>query len=172
MNDGFVKNYTEFIIPSNVVTRLDVSRLVSEMERVDNDMTAAAVHAELNAQDIQRPAMSQQLQAFLEQNQMIIDDGRARTEIIKQLHALKEKVPVIHMTFAVAADGESLQTLTQWVRDQVHRQAVIDVGLQPALVGGVYVRTPNHVHDWSLRAKLHGGHDLLVKELEAAGGAK
>jgi F0F1-type ATP synthase delta subunit len=171
-DDGSVKNYAEFVLPSNVVTRVDVSHVVSELERVDNDITTATVRAQLNPQEVTRPAMSQQLTAFLEQNHMNLDNSQARSEIIKQLRLLKDKVPVIHMTFAVTADGESLATLTQWVRNQVHPQAVIDVGLQPALVGGVYVRTPNHIHDWSLRAKLHDGHDILVKELESFRGAK
>jgi F0F1-type ATP synthase delta subunit len=53
----------------------------------------------------------------------------------------------------------------------VHKQAVIEVGLQPALIAGVYIRTPNHVQDLSLRAMLKGGRDILIKELEALRGS-
>jgi F0F1-type ATP synthase delta subunit len=75
------------------------------------------------------------------------------------------------MTFAVEADRESLMQLAQWVRETVHPQAVIAVGLQPGLIAGVYLRTPNHVHDLSLRAALDGGHEILVNDLEALRGA-
>ena len=71
------------------------------------------------------------------------------------------------MTFAVPADRESLRYIVQWVRTSVHPQALLQIGLQPALVAGVYLRTPNRVHDFSLRAALNGQHDALVKELGA-----
>jgi hypothetical protein len=56
--------------------------------------------------------------------------------------------------------------LAQWLRTSIHPQAVIAVGLQPALVAGVYLRTPNHVKDLSLRAKLESSRGLLLKEVE------
>jgi F0F1-type ATP synthase delta subunit len=63
-----------------------------------------------------------------------------------------------------------LQELIAWLRSSVHPQAVISVGLQPALVAGVYLRTPNHVHDLSMRAVLKKSRGLLTKELEALHG--
>ena len=85
---------------------------------------------------------------------------------------MKDKVPVIHMTFAVQADPTSLQQIVQWLRSSVHPQVVISVGLQPSLVAGVYMRTPNHVRDLSLRTLLTGQHEVLVKELEALRGTR
>lgn len=71
------------------------------------------------------------------------------------------------MTFAVTADPESLERLARWFRESIHPQVVIATHLQPSLIAGVYLRTPNHVHDFSLRGALAGKHGLLVNELEA-----
>ena len=172
MSEPQVKTHENFILPINVVTKIDVSRLVSEVERVDNDMTAAAVRAKSGAQQPTQPTLSEQLSEFLNQNSLTLDAGLERSTIIKELRLLKDKAPVLHMTFAVTADTESLQKLTEWVRTTVHPQAVIAVGLQPALVAGVYLRTPNHVHDFSMRGALEGRHGLLVEELEALRGSK
>lgn len=171
MTESVVKTYADFILPPGIVSKLDVSRLVDEMERVDNNLTAAAVRAKTGSQDPTGLVLSEQLTDFLNQNKLKPTNSHERTELITQLRLLKDKVPVIHMTFAVAADRESLQQLTQWVRRSVHPQAVIAVGLQPALVAGVYLRTPNHVHDLSLRAMLNGNHEVLVKDLEALRGS-
>jgi len=163
--------YTTFVLPLSIVNKVEVSRLVQEVERVDNELTAVAVRTKAGASQINTPVISEQFAEFLQLNKLTFDgDGLKRTELIKQLRILKDKVPVIHMTFAVAADRESLQQLAQWLRSSVHPQAVIAVGLQPALVAGVYLRTPNRVHDMSLRAALNGRHDLLVKELGALRG--
>jgi len=167
MTELAAKTAADFVLPPNLVSKLDVSRLVSEVERIDNELTAAAVREKTGAPGQAVPAMSEQLTDFLAQNQLSLDDSNARSKIITEMRRMKDTLPIIHMTFAVEADRESLGQLAQWLRQQIHPQAVIAVGLQPALVAGVYLRTPNHVHDLSLRAKLQGSRDLLVKELEA-----
>lgn len=171
MNEPHVKTHTEFVLPPSVVSKIDVSRLVSEVELIDNELTAAMVRAKTGAPEQPRPVLSETLEEFLQQNGLTLEDSHHRSELIKQLRELKRNVPVIHMTFAVPADHHSLQQLAGWLRTAVHPQAVIAVGLQPSLVAGVYVRTPNQVHDFSLRALLRGHHNLLIEELETLRGA-
>jgi len=164
--------HESFVLPFNVVTKVEVSRLVTEVERVDNAMTAEAVRKKAGSHEASLPVLSQQLNDFLSQNSLVLEDSRQRSALIKQLRQLKDTVPVLHMTFSVTADRQSLEKLAQWVRKSVHPQAVIDVGLQPGLVAGVYLRTPNHVHDLSLRKMLDGSRQILTKELEALRGTK
>jgi hypothetical protein len=172
MSDAALKTYESYVLPTSVVTKIDISRLVSEAERVDNEMTAAAVRSKATAGQQAQPVLSSQLLEFLQQNTVSINSGQERSSLLKQLRLLKEKAPVLHMTFAVTADLESLQQLASWVRSSIHPQAVIAVGLQPALVAGVYLRTPNHVLDLSVRGALEGRHGLLVQELETLRGSK
>lgn len=160
-----VPQHAEFILPPSIVSRVDLSRMMSELEWLDNELTALAIRNQ-TATQAQTPVMSQALRDFATLNKLQLNESKARSAVIAQLRVLKNKAPVVHMTFAVSADRESLQQLTAWVRQEVHPQALIVVGLQPSLVAGVYVRTPNHVHDFSLRAMLDGRHDLLIKELE------
>lgn len=170
MSETQGKTAADFVLPSSVVTRIDVSRLVNEVEKLDSDLTTAAVRAKTGAPQAARPTVSEQLASFLTQNKLAFDTSQSRSALVQQLRILKDKVPVIHMTFAVQSDPESLQQIVQWLRTSVHPQAVISVGLQPSLVAGVYLRTPNHVRDLSLRTLLSGQHDVLVKELEALRG--
>jgi F0F1-type ATP synthase delta subunit len=162
--------YVHFILPLSVVSKVDVARLVSELERVDNDQTQAAVRGKVASSTQPELMISQQFADFLMQNKLAIATPQERSALIKQLRLLKENIPVIHMTFAVNADHESLAKLTQWTRASISPQAVIEVGLQPALIAGVSVRTPNHVHDLSMREVIKKNHGLLVKELEALRG--
>lgn len=166
MTESPAKTYLDLALPANIVSIVDLSRLVSEVERVDSEIAALMIRANAGSAERTMPILSDKLTDFLQQNQVKLDTSNARTELIKQLRLLKEHAPVLHMTFAVPADNESLQQLAQWARTSVHPQAVIVTGLQPGLVAGVYLRTPNHVHDFSLRAALNGQHDALVAELE------
>ncbi|MEO5950612.1 MAG: hypothetical protein ABIQ04_04145 [Candidatus Saccharimonadales bacterium] len=172
MSESVVKTYTDFVLPLSVISKVDISRLLNEIERLDNELTATVVRTKAGVSEHTDATPSGQLSDFLEQNKLTLATSRERSNLISELRLLKDKVPIIHMTFAVPADRESLGQLVGWLRSSVHQQAVITVGLQPALIAGVYLRTPNHVHDFSLRAMLAGGHGLLVKELEMLRGSK
>lgn len=165
-------NGGSFTLPSSIVSKVDVARLVIEVEQIDARQTEEAVREKVGAAAHSEVAMSQQLSDFLAQNQLALGTAPERSELIQQLRHLKENAPVIHMTFAVPADRDSLQQLVQWLRESVHPQAVISVGLQPGLVAGVSVRTTNRVHDFSMRSALKKNHGLLVKELGALRGTQ
>jgi F0F1-type ATP synthase delta subunit len=171
-NTAKIYDYSTFIVPPSTVSKIDVSRLVHEVEWIDSELTTKSVHFKVGIRKHIEPVLSEQLADFLEQNNIELMElaSRDRSSLVKQLRLLKDKVPVIHMTFATTADSESLQKLSAWIRESIHPQAVITVGLQPSLVAGVYMRTPNHVHDFSLRSKLEASHGVLVKELEALHG--
>ena len=160
-------NYTDFKLPPSVVVKLDVARLVNEIEQIDSRLSAASVREKVGVEDQVGLVISPAMEEFLQLNDLNIDDPQLRLQIIKQLRALKNNVPVIHMTFSVTADPESLQKIVSWLRESVHQQAVISVGLQPAIVAGVYMRTQNHIHDLSLRSMLKGQHDVLLSELKS-----
>lgn len=173
VNDAEVTSYDKFVLPAAIVSKVDLARLAREFENVDNLMTARAVRSktqssETDATDL--PSMSPQLQSFLDVNPVNLDDSKLRSAYIKQLRKLKDNAKVVNMTFAVVADPESLQQLASWLRESIHPQAVIESHLQPALVAGVYVRTPNHVFDLSVRNALKSKRVELKKALGVSRG--
>jgi len=170
MSNAEVKDYTEFTLPSTIISKVDVSRLVREFEAVDNAMTAKTVRQKAGASGDEAPAMTPQLAAFLDENPVDLENTSARTAYVKQLRLLKNNVRVMNMTFAVVADPESLQQLSAWLRNSVHPQTVIDVHLQPALVAGVYLRSQNHVFDFSVRNALNEKRGELEQALGALRG--
>lgn len=167
MSEANVKTVADFVLPPRVVTKRDLSRLVSEFEQIDNQLTSAAARAKAGVKDAAELVLSPRLTDFLNLNKLKPSTAQQRAQLIEQLHKLKDAAPVLHMTFAVEADEQSLGQLAQWVRTSLHPQAVIEVGLQPALVAGVYLRTPNHIHDLSIRSLLGGQRAALRAELEA-----
>lgn len=167
-----VKSYDSLHLPPNVISRVDVARLVAEAERIDNLYTADAAHTKVGDTHHEDIRFTDQFAAFIEANSITLDDSHVRTVLIKELRQLHHKVPTMHMTFAVTADPEGLAQLTDWLRKNVHPQVVIETGLQPGLVAGAYVRTPNHIYDFSVRAALREHESVLTDELEALRVAK
>lgn len=167
--EGF-KVFDDYIIPPSIVTRADVSRLITEAERVNEAMISANIHQETGSDIKDDASMSERLREFLDANELDFGSAGSRGHIITEMHKLKDSVPVVHMTFAADADAESLSLLVDWFRSNAHSQTVISVGLQPSLVAGVHLRTTNHVHDFSLRGMIEAGRPILVKDIEALHG--
>lgn len=163
-NESVAESY---IIPPSLIARADISRLAREVETMENELEAQKVRGENKDGGYHLLTMSQGLRDFLDANKIDVTNDQARMQLKEQVRAMKDKAPIIHMTFAVTADPESLQELLRYIRSEIHPQALLSVGLQPSLVGGVYLRTPNHVHDFSVRMLLAGKRDIIMKELEA-----
>jgi len=159
----------KFVFPPALVTRTDLARLVREVEGVDNEFEAQKARNHATGKTGYRlPALSRSLGDFLDLNKLDITDDHGRMVLKEQLRAVKDKAPVIHMTFAVEADPASLAQLVTYLRKEVHPQTLLSVGLQPSLVGGAYVRTPNHIHDFSLRELLASKRSVITTALEDA----
>jgi F0F1-type ATP synthase delta subunit len=163
-----------FVLPPALITKVDLAHLMREVEGVDSNLEAQKVRASQAGQQIayRLPALSRMLSDFLELNKVDLLDDHIRMHFKEQLRKLKDKVPVVHMTFASTIDPESLEYIAGWIRQELHPQALISVGLQPSLIGGVYIRTPNHVHDFSMRALFKGKTEVLVRDLEGLNSAR
>jgi hypothetical protein len=111
--------------------------------------------------------MSRSLSDFLELNKLDITNPQTRMALKHQLGVMKDKSPTIRMVFAVEPEPEFLQQLVAWIRQEIHPGALLTIGLQPGIIGGVYMRTPNHIHDFTVRTLLAGKRDLIRTELEA-----
>lgn len=160
-----------FMFPPALVSRADLARLAREVEALDNELEAQKVRAHSSNGANQHvsyhmPTMTRSLSDFIELNKLDLADDRGRMTLKEQLRALKDKAPVVHMTFASEADLDVLRQLVAYMRKEFHPQALLSVGLQPNLVGGVYMRTPSHVHDFSVRSRLKTKRGIIGRELE------
>lgn len=165
MTDVQNLDYRSFKLPLAVVTRIDLARLVTEIENIDSSLQSADVRSRTG---VESPALeaSDVAQDFLQMNNLSLDDQKSREQLVKALRQLKAKAPKVHASFAIPADHDSLVEMVKWFRESVNPQVVLDVGLQPDLIAGVYLRTDNHVHDFSLRSSLTSHHDMLVGQLK------
>ena len=164
MNETDVK----FVVPPAIVTRADFARVMRELEQVDNNFEAQKARGTGHERGYVLPTMSKALSDFLETNKIDLGNDQARMVLRERMRHLNDHAPLIRMTFAGEVDPRSAEQLAAWIRQNLHPQALLAIGLQPSLVGGVYIRTPNHVYDFSLRKQLAGKRAALIEGLDAA----
>jgi hypothetical protein len=156
----------QYKLPAAIVSRADMTRLVRELEGLDNELEQQKARHKGESGHYQLPAMSKALSEFLEDNKLDVSSDHVRMDLKAQLRKLKDHAPIMHMTFSTEVDPESMQYLAAWIRRELHPQALISVGLQPNLIAGAYVRTPNHVHDLSVRAFMKDSRHLMIEALD------
>ena len=159
-------------LPDDILRRADIARLVREAESIENNTVSANVRTKVTEATKRRSPVSDQLADFLDINQIEVRTARQRSKLVSDLRKLKDNAPVVHLTFASAADIESIKKLVVWLRTQVHPQVIVHIGLQPDIIGGVYIRTTNRVHDLTIRAKLSESRGVIKKQLEELCGAR
>jgi F0F1-type ATP synthase delta subunit len=161
----------EFILPSALIGHADLVHLLRELESLDNELESQKARKTGATGHYRMPSMSQMLSEFVELNKIDMANDHVRIDLKARLRKLKDHAPVMHMTFSTEADRESLEYLAAWIRRELHPQALISPGLQPSLIAGVYIRTPNHVHDFSVRAHMKDSRGIIVEALDAIGKA-
>jgi F0F1-type ATP synthase delta subunit len=61
---------------------------------------------------------------------------------------------VLHISFASEPTPKSVEPILEWMRNQIHPQTLLQVGLAPSIAAGCVLRTPNKFFDMSIRNHL------------------
>jgi hypothetical protein len=150
-------------IPTGVVSRIDVGRLVREVEALDDFIEQASVRKP--GTSIQMPRTSKMLDEMLQINKInaLVDEDRTR--LLNFLITVRAKAPVLHMSFSADPSPLFTQKLITWLREYIHPLVLLQVGLQPNIGAGCVVRTTNKFFDLSLRKHFGTKHDLLLAKI-------
>jgi hypothetical protein len=153
-----------YILPPNIVTPVDVGRLVQELESVDE-----AIHQLKLRHDgaiIKLPKTSGLMDQLISPNGLNLLHDNERTAMLTFLHAIRDKAPVVHMSFSADPTPAFLEKITIWLRKEVDPFVLIKVGLQPNIGVGCVLRTTNHYFDLSLKQSFAGSVDKLKEVMQ------
>lgn len=153
------------VLPPSLIGRTDILRVLREVEALDQDLSGQAIRNP--GQPLTIPTLSQAVAQAVELNKINLSDPDSRQVLVTSLRGAKD-APSVQLTFASEPEPEIVQDLAAWIRTNLHPQALLAIGLQPALVGGVVVRTPDHIYDFSLRGRFKAALPTLVKDMAAA----
>ncbi len=151
-----------WVLPVGVTGRSDVTRLQGELEAVDNFLRQAAIRAG-NANQL--PKTSQLFSELVASNKLNMLLESDRTELGKFLSALREKAPLLHISFNTDPSALFTQRLLTWLRQNIHQYVLLQIGLHPSIGAGCVVRTDNKYFDFSLRQRFTDQRELLIAQL-------
>lgn len=161
-----VQTDTDLQLPLGVVTKVDVGRLLRELEALNEFLKQSAIRQP--GTPIKFPKTSRLMEEIATNNKlnMIHDDERKRlTAFLKQT---RDHAPVLHMSFSADPSPQFTQKLITWLRAEIHPTVVLQIGLQPNIGAGCVVRTSNKYFDFSLRSRFKENKDVLAKMIAGA----
>lgn len=157
-NGAQTDNYLH--LPLSVVGKVDIGRLLREVEAVDDFLKQSAIREP--GTPVKLPKTSRLFDETVEVNKLNVlhEDDRARLfDFLKQV---KAKAPVLHISFSADPSPMFTQKLITWLRAEVHPIVLLQVGLQPNIGAGCVVRTQNKYFDFSLRNRLKDSGNALT----------
>ena len=149
-------------LPASLVGRADIVRVLREIEELDNDLTSQAIREP--GKPLTVPSLSKSVSELVELNGIALTDQGSRTGLVANMRLAKNS-PSVQLTFATEPEIEVVIDLVAWIRTHLHPAALVIIGLQPAIVGGCVVRTPDHIYDFSMRAHFKAALPTLASDL-------
>lgn len=153
----------QLLLPLNLVTVVDVSRVRRELTTVDEFMTQAEVRK--GGKQLQLPRTSHGLEELARQNELSLLKAEDRVKLGNLLEQLQMHAPVIHMSFASDPSAAVLGKIVTWLRKEIDPSVLLQVGLQPSIAAGCIVRTSSKYFDFSLRQHFESHRELLIRKL-------
>ncbi len=154
------------MLPEQLVTKADVSRIIREVESLDGFFLQSTIKG---AQGQELPQLSRQLNIFVSLNKLNVLIKEDREAVKTYLTALKNLAPVIHISFAAEPRPDFLFKLIAWFRTSVHPQVLLQVGLRPSIAAGCVIRTTNKFFDLSIHKNLIAAKPKLVEAITGGG---
>ena len=158
----------ELKLPLSVISQVDVARLLRELNSLDDFFVGAKVRQ--GGTPIQPPRLTRRLEQLAAANNVNLLDEKQRQDLQPKLDAVLAKAPRLHISFATEPAPAALDKILDWLRQNIHPQCLLQVGLQPTIAAGCVLRTPNKVFDMSLRSFLKQQEPYLVKLIAGAAG--
>lgn len=155
------------VLPLGIATRGDTSRLMREAESLEDLMRQASIRNP-NAAPV-LPQISPLLEEAASLNKLNLLQAADRSSLVQFLQEVREKAPVLHMSFSSVASPLFKERLINWLRTEIHPLILIQVGLQPAIGAGCVVRTTNKYFDFSLKQRFAKKREQLIASLHSAG---
>lgn len=154
---------SSLVLPLNVISRVDISRMAREVVLLDEFLVSAAVRE--SGTNVKLPKTSRLMDELFESNKLNPLIKPDRKHLLQMLELAKKEAPQLHLSFSSNPPQLFLQRLIGWLRKEIHPQVMLKIGLQPGMGAGVIVRTSNKYFDFSLRERFSASRDVLLNRI-------
>lgn len=146
-------------LPVMVSGPVEVGRLVREIGEIDEALHQLGLRE--GGSKTKMPQTSHLMDQLIELNELNLLHQEDRKALESYLSDVKQKSPVLHMSFSADPSSAFIERLMSWLRQEIHPEVLLTIGLQPNLGAGSILRSTNKYFDLSLRKNFENKRELL-----------
>lgn len=155
---------TKMQLPVSVVGKIDINRLIREIEALDEMLRQAGLRSP--GSTVRLPRTTRLLDDLAQLNGLNLLDEHSRQQLTAFLKDVKTHAPTVQISFATDPSAAFTRRIVMWFRQETHPYLLLQLGLQPNIAAGCTVRTPSKYFDFSLRRNFASNKSLLAKMIE------
>lgn len=157
-----------FELPETIYSPQLLEMVIFEIEQYNEWYRESKVKAKVGvASEVAEPNHSQETLIVIKAWQT--EHGSTENSLIQLLAALRElSLPIIHITLATLPNHTQRTQLVRWFQQLSTPRPLLLFTADRTIGGGVVVRTPNHIYDWSFSQKLVAAQANLSKVIANA----
>ncbi|SRR6266496_4467705 len=121
---------------------------------------AQAVHGEVGAPT----HLSALLLAALHSAGVSPTDTAGTEKLQRQLEAIRDKAPAVHLMMAALPNRDFKRKLTEWFRSEIHPFTLLTFATRTDIGGGVIIQAGSHLYNYSFRQQILQ-HKARISEL-------
>lgn len=159
-------NDTYLHLPLSIVTKVDVGRLIRELDQIDTFLKGAAIRTP--GTPVNMPRISRLLDETVQVNKLNLLHEDDRSRLVKFVNQVRANAPIMHVSFSADPSPAFTQKFITSLRSEIHPLVLLQIGLQPNIGAGCVLRTTNKYFDFSLRERLKEKGGLLAQALKGA----
>lgn len=154
----------KLILVDNIIGKHEIAGLLREIQALDEFLMQASIRQP--GTPMKMPVLGRLLDEMVQANNLNLLNASDRKVLTDFLNLMSQTAPLLHMSFAIDPSPLLLKKLIAWVRQNIHPNAILQIGLHPNIGAGCVLRTTNKYFDLSLKQKFTDQRDLLMKQLQ------
>lgn len=151
------------LLPVSLATRTDLSRVIRELETVDNFLQQGAIRQP--GSPMQLPKTSKVFEELVNGSKLNMLQAEDRQYLRTSLEWMRDQSPTLHVAFSTDPSPLFIERLITWLRQNISPFVLVRIGLHPNIGAGCVVRSTNKYFDFSLRQRFLAQRGLLLEEL-------
>ncbi|HSX47846.1 MAG TPA: hypothetical protein VLF63_03660 [Patescibacteria group bacterium] len=151
------------ILPPFITGSIDINRLLREAINIDDNLHQLQLRE--SGSQVKLAKTSMLMDKLVDNYKLNLLKSEDRQKLITFLQKIKNDAPKVHMSFSSDPTPSFLEQIVSWLRNNVHQEVLLSVGLQPTIGAGCILRTTNKYFDFSLIENLKKNNKMLLNKI-------
>lgn len=142
-------------LPTDLYSPEQLSAVVIELRTYIGALRDARVRAKATKSEVAAPGHTSALLLGVFRGAGVqTTDLEASEKLLKELEAIRDKAPAVHLMMAALPNRDLKRKFTDWFRTSIHPYTLLTFATRADIGGGIIVQAGSHVYDYSFRQQI------------------